>query len=130
MPADPERLRLARGRPRLGGVSGNVVGAAEAADEMRKDTAPGDHEGDLYITVGRQRVAIWEMKRSLLKKSLGERLEQFDRSELQSVDSKPGRIGASDLTLELSDGTRFELQEARVNRGKAERVYEELRGAG
>lgn len=117
-----------------GSVSGNIVGAAEAAERMRTDTAPGAHEGDLVITVSASRVAIWEMKRGLLKKSLGQRLEQFERRELKSIEWTRGKIGASTLTLELTDGVRFELQAARVNRGKAERVVEALqapaRGAG
>lgn len=110
-----------------GGVTGNIVGAAAAAERMRKDTAPGDHEGDLYITVGRRRVAIFKMKRGLFKKSLGELLVRFDRADLKNAEWAPGRLGPSDLNLELHDGARFELQAARVNRGRAERVYEELR---
>lgn len=125
----PNGLAWRVGVMAAGGVTGSIVGAAEAAERMRKDTAPGDHEGDLYLTVGRQRVAIFEMKRGFLKKSLGTPLVQFDRSALQDVEWKPGRIGASDLNLTLEDGTRFELQAARVNRGKAERVVAEL-GAG
>ena len=48
---------------------------------------------------------------------------RFDRSDLKNAEWKPGRIGTSDLNLELNDGTRFEMQAARVNRGKAERVH-------
>lgn len=127
-PLIPSGLALRVGVLASGGVGGaaGIISAAGRAEKMRKDTAPGDHEGDLYMTVGRKRVALFEMKRGFLKKSLGKLLVQFDRSELKEVRFKPSRMGVSNLDLELNDGTLYELQAARVHRGKAEEIYNEL----
>ncbi len=127
-PLIPSGLALRVGVLASGGVGGaaGIISAAGQAEKMRKDTAPGDHEGDLYMTVGRKRVAIFEMKRGLFKKSLGKLLVQFDRSDLKEVRFKPSRMGASNLDLEMNDGTLYELQAARVHRGKAEKIYSEL----
>ena len=132
-PMIPSGYGLRVGVRASGAVSGGaagVIASAGAAERMRKETAPGDHEGDLYLAVGRDRVAIFEMKRGLLKKSLGELLVQFDRGELQRCDFRPARVGASSLDLELADGTRYELQAACVHRKKAERVHQALAGDG
>ncbi len=91
---------------------------------------PGGHHGDIYAAVGRTQLAFFEMKRGLLRKSVGKLLEKRPRKDVASCTFEPAKLGASNLTVELSDGTVYALQVARVNRGKGEGLYRALSEVG
>jgi hypothetical protein len=108
-----------------GGVVGGAVGVLAGSKEIerrRKDrVTPGDHNGDLYAVLGESRLAFFEVKRSILqRKSLGRLLLQSAISDVANCDFTASRMGASDISLELQDGTTYPLQVARVNRSRGE----------
>ena len=129
-PAIPAGYGVRVGLRASGAVAGGAAGAiagAEAAERMQRDTAPGDHEGDIYVALTKDRVAIFERKRLLgIWSRLGELLVDFPRAEIKEATFRPSGMGASDLNFELNDGTRYETQVARVNRGKGEGLAAEL----
>ena len=94
---------------------------------MRMETAPGNHEGDLFIAVTASRVAIFEHKLFLgIISRVGKLLVEFPRADLQAATFQPSGMGASHLTFALRDGKRLETQVAHVHRGKAEKVADAL----
>ena len=100
----------------VGGVAG-IVGAAK----RRKDrVTPGGHHGDINAAVGPTQLAFFEMKRGLVRKSVGKLLEKTPRKDVAACSFEPSMMGASSLTVELSDGTVFALQVAQVNRSRGE----------
>jgi hypothetical protein len=109
-----------------GGAAG-IIAASETVAKRRKNrVTPGDHNGDIYAVVGRTQLAFFELKRGLLRKSIGRTLASLPRAELASCQFEPARVGASNLTIELSDGTVYSLQVARVNRGRGQALYDAL----
>lgn len=109
-----------------GGVAG-IVAASKAVEKRRENrVTPGDHNGDIYAVVGRTQLAFFELKRGLLRKSIGKTLASLPRAELASCQFEPARVGASNLTIELADGTVYSLQVARVNRGKGQALHDAL----
>ena len=122
----PAGLILDTGISAAGAIGGGagIVGAAERVAERQKDrVTPGGHNGDIYAAVGPTQLAFFEMKRGLLRKSVGKLLEKTPRKDVASCTFEPSKMGASNLTVELSDGTVFALQVARVNRSKGEALY-------
>ena len=108
-----------------GGVAGGAAGVfagGKEGERRRKDrVTPGGHNGDLYAVLGESRLAFFEMKRSILqRKSLGRLLTQSPITDIAGCDFTPSRMGASEINLELQDGTTYPFQVARVNRSRGE----------
>jgi hypothetical protein len=123
----PAGLALDTGIQAAGSVGGGagIVGAADRVAERRKDrVTPGGHNGDIYAAVGPTQLAFFEMKRGLLRKSVGKLLEKTSRTDVAACSFEPSKMGASNLSVELSDGTVFALQVARVNRSRGQALYD------
>jgi len=105
----------------LGGALG-AVGAAKMTNK-RMPGGPGDHKGFMVIALGETKIGIFKQKTGLLKPSCGDLLETFPRDQLVSFE-----IGSGKLTLPVNvvfaDGTEFEFEAPRAQKGKAERFKE------
>lgn len=110
----------------VGGGAGLVAAADQVAKRRKDRVTPGGHNGDMIAAVGRTQVAFFEIKRGLLRKSVGKLLAKSPRSEVAECSFEPSKMGASNLTVELADGTVYALQVARVHRGKGQALYEAL----
>ena len=128
-PVMPSRFGMTSAITTAGAVTGGVAGMATAGKINAKrgtPSTPGGHQGNMYMAVGESQVAFFELKRGLLRSSLGKLLLKVPRTSVSRSAFAPSRMGASSLELELADGTVFPLDVARVHRSKGLMVHELL----
>jgi len=110
---------------------GGLVGFAAAqvlekrlAKESDGEHAPAGIEGEVYVALTSNWLAICEHKRGVLKSSVGEVRAKVARSEIASCRLEAKRFGFSPITIEAADGTVYELEVAMAHKGRAQKVVE------
>lgn len=114
-----------------GTYAGGAIGAAAAGALNRRGAepiTPGDHKGNIFMVVTPTRLAFFEQKQGLLRRSLGRLLAEHPREEVSNFNLEGKGMTNSALTIELADGTTYGLAVPRVQRGKASKVAAEFEG--
>lgn len=102
----------------LGGALG--AAGAETLANRRLPGGPGDHKGFMVIALGATKIGFFKQKTGLLKPSCGDLLETFPRDQVTAFDIGGGAL-TSPVTMTFQDGTEFEFEAPRAQKGKAER---------
>lgn len=107
----------------IGGLAGSAIGAA-LGNNAKAPTTPGNYKGLAFIAVTPTNVAFFSVKRGLLKNSIKELLVQHPRADLAGMEVGGGLIPS--VTVAFNDGTIYALEVAKLQKGKADKVKQEL----
>ncbi len=111
---------MSAGSAALGGALGRVAGDALAGKLGKPGSLPDNYKGLVYIAATDTRIALFSVKRGLLKNSVKELLVTHPRSDLAVLEIGGGAL-VSGVTLSFTDGTSYALEVARALKGKAQK---------
>lgn len=111
---------MGAGSGAVGGALGQMAGQALAGKLGKPGTLPGSYKGLVYVAATDTRIAVFSVKRGLLKNSVKELLVTHPRAELAALEIGGGAL-VSGVTLSLTDGTTYALEVARALKGKAQK---------
>jgi hypothetical protein len=121
------KMAVSAGAFQAGGVIGSLAGSAIGAalgSNAKAPTTPGNYKGLAYIAVTPTQVAFFSVKRGLLKNSIKELLAQHPRGDLAGMEVGGGIIPS--VTVAFNDGTIYAMEVAKIQKGKADKVKQEL----
>lgn len=104
----------------VAGVAGTLA-AAQMTARGRAQMPGGFSGGYMVMALTDYRLAFFMMKRGLLKNGVGDHLETVALAEIASA-SIGGGLATVPLTITFTDGSSWELEVPRANKGAAEKV--------
>jgi len=107
-----------------GGVLGALAGSALAGIDVKEASAPGDHNGSLYMTVGENKIGFFSTKQGLFKNSLAQLLAQHSRNDVKAFEIEKGVM--STVHIVLQDGTHYVMLCPKFNQKQLKKVQEVL----
>jgi|CXWL01.1.fsa_nt_gi hypothetical protein len=117
----------------VGGLAGFAVGKViekRLAKDEDGENAPSGVEGEVYVALTANWLAIYEHKRGILKSSIGELRARIERSQISASRIEPKKFGFSPISIETSDGTVYALEVAMAHKGKAQKVVSAVGAQG
>ena len=109
----------------VGGLAG--VAAGKLLEHRLKDNqdsrhAPAGVEGDVYVALTANWLAIYEHRRGALKSSIGDLRAKTERTSITGLTIDAKRFGFSPVSIKTRDGAAYGLEVAMAHKGKAQRV--------
>ena len=108
----------------VAGVAGALAVTHRSAKE-RPDTPGGFKGGYMVLALGATKVGFFSMKRGLLKNTAGELIEELPREAITGFELGGGTL-TSPLKVTLDDGTVWDLEVPRAQKGKTEKIAHAL----
>jgi hypothetical protein len=118
----------------VGGLAGVAVGKVlekRLAKDEDGENAPAGVEGEVYVALTANWLAIYEYKRGILKSSIGDLRAKIERAEIAVLTIEPKKmLGFSPISIATSDGTTYALEVAMAHKGKAQKVVSAVGAQG